>query len=75
MGSFDEMFEKGDDKFCIFADDADIFGGFDGDGLVLIATFIESYRDLTVNIVSDCHFALASIPFTSRLARNELVHS
>ena len=65
MVSFDEMFEKGNDKFGIFADDADIFGGLDGDGLVLIATFIKSYRDLTVNIVSDCHFALASITFTT----------
>jgi hypothetical protein len=70
----DEMFKESDDKFCIFADDADIFRRFNGDGLVVVAPLVETYRYLSVNIVADGHLALAPVAFAFRFARNKLVH-
>lgn len=48
------MLEKGDDEFSIFADDLDISWGLYGDGLILVAAFVESNYDLFVDVVSDC---------------------
>ena len=74
MISFDEMLEESNDEFSIFADNIDIFRRFDCDSLVLITTFIESYSDLSINIVTNCHLTLAAVTITTTFTGDELIH-
>lgn len=69
----DEVLDEGDHKFGVFADDLDILGGLDGNGLVMVAAFIMPNHDLVVDVIANGKLTLAPVPLPALLALYKLV--
>jgi len=58
----DEVLQEGNNKLGILTDDPYVLRGFDGDGLVLIASLVEPNDYFLVDVPADGELALAAVP-------------